>query len=99
MIECWRVYLSNGSNFTATSYGGGQWFEGADYSNTPVAGDFNGDNKDDIAYRGRCGNSATECWRVHLSNGANFTATNISGNVYGYGWRSMEYGTLINVDG
>ena len=79
--ECWRVHLSNGSSFTATGFGGNMWFEGSDATNTPVAGDFDNNGFDDIAYRGKCG-AGSECWRVHLSNGSSFSATGFGGSMW-----------------
>lgn len=42
----------------------------------PVAGDFDNDGVDDLAYYGLCGAGRIECWRVHSSNGTSFEVAN-----------------------
>ena len=77
--ECWRVHRSNGSSFSPAGFGGSMWFEGSDATNTPVAADFDGNGIDDVGYFGYCGPGML-CWRMHLSNGTSFTATNYGGS-------------------
>lgn len=81
---CWRVHLSNGSSFSTTSFGANMWFYGAEPIHAPVAGDFNGDGLDDIAYFGACG-TGTPCWRVHLSNGSSFSTKSFGAGMWFYG--------------
>lgn len=72
--ECWRVHLSNGNGFTVQDFGSSGNFTTTNISGKPVAGNFNNDQYDDIAYYGKCGSDEHDCWRVHLSNGSEFTA-------------------------
>ncbi|MCK6694566.1 MAG: VCBS repeat-containing protein, partial [Thermoanaerobaculia bacterium] len=80
-IEAWRIHFSNGSNFSTVScYNASNWFDWSDPTSTPLVGDFDCDGfKDDIVYRGKCANG-TESWRLHLSDGKNFTTTCYSAN-------------------
>jgi hypothetical protein len=62
---CWRVHLSNHAGaFEVHGYGPDMWFAGTDPIHAPMAGDFDGDGVDGIAYKGKCG-SGGACWRVH----------------------------------
>lgn len=51
-----------------TRAGGGAWFTLDAMRDGPALGDFDGDSRADVVYRGRCGGS-TACWRVHRSAG------------------------------
>jgi len=82
-VKCWRVQLSTGSGFLyGVNWGNGAYFspESGDFG--VVAGDFNDDGRDDIAYRGYCG-SQVKCWRVQLSTGSGF--------LYGVNWGNGAY--------
>jgi hypothetical protein len=68
---CWRVHLSTGSSFTAADWGDGLYAAPETRHFGLYSGDINGDGKDDIFYRGRCG-SALPRWRAHVSTGAGF---------------------------
>jgi hypothetical protein len=68
---CWRVHRSTGTLFGP----GADWGDGArfaDRSSGLITGDWNGDGRDDLTYRGTCGNDAHPCWRTHLSTGTGF---------------------------
>lgn len=69
--SCWRVQRSTGSAFVAEDWGDGMYASAETATYGIVVGDFNGDGKDDLAYRGRCG-SGDPCWRVQLSTGTSF---------------------------
>ena len=71
--SCWRVHLGQSNNLGA----GEDWGNG--YYGSQISlliglqvNDFNGDGRDDLLYRGKCGNTGVHCWRMHLSNGAGF---------------------------
>lgn len=71
---CWRVQRSTGDGFAAESWGNGL-YAGADTATYGIqVGDFDGDGKDDLAYRGRCGGDGHPCWRVQTSTGTAFSA-------------------------
>jgi|GEM_PF-1949579 len=90
------VYQSNGSDFTFTMsrWGdnqGGYWDE-----QKYVAGDFNGDGKDDIAKIFLGWNKNYYGWKygayidVHKSNGSGFTLSRWGNNQGGY-WNEQKY--------
>ena len=96
---CWRVHLGNGSSFTTTSFGANMWFEGSDDTNSPVAGDFDGDGyADDLVYHGRCG-TGTQCWRAHLGNGSYFTTAGFGGSFWFAGDDPIHAPVAANFDG
>jgi len=66
------VALSNGSQFVGTSIKWHDWF--AAYSEVPVVGDFNGDNRDDIATFTRGGTGDVF---IALSNGSSFVGSGV----------------------
>lgn len=48
-----------------------------------LSGDFNGDGYTDLAYYGKGGNGAIDCWRVHLNNkNGQFSATSYGGDMW-----------------
>ena len=97
--DCWRVHIGNISSFSVTSFGASMWFEGSDDTNTPVAGNFDGDMfADDIAYRGLCG-SGTECWRVHRGQGSYFTVAGFGGSMWFEGSDPINAPMAANFDG
>ena len=66
------TYLSTGSQFT-TSQQWYDWYAGADYiDNRFVAGDFNGDGKDDVAVMFRYPSGTVNIF-TFISNGSSFT--------------------------
>ena len=69
----WQLHESDGHGFNVSSWGDDLYpsYETLRYG-VHVA-DVNGDNYDDLVYRGKCG-SGTPCFRVHLSDGASFGA-------------------------
>ena len=71
-LPCWRAHRSLSSGFgRGQNWGDGAWFSSA--TQHLVAGDWNGDGLDDLAYVGLCGRDPTiACWRVHLSRGDHF---------------------------
>jgi len=50
----------------------------------PLCGDFNNDGYLDIAYYGKCGNGANDCWRVHINkkDGTFHNAGNWGGDMW-----------------
>lgn len=68
----WRVYVSNGEHHQMLDFGNGAGtlvLNDAERYGVHV-GDFTEDGKDDIMYRGVCGEAL--CWRVQASNGTSF---------------------------
>lgn len=68
---CWRVHRSGGSILGP----GADWGDGGRFAPDTdglVAGDWDGDGRDDLTYRGTCGSDAHPCWRTHLSTGQGF---------------------------
>ncbi|RIQ28188.1 FG-GAP-like repeat-containing protein [Jiangella rhizosphaerae] len=69
---CWRMLHSDGESFHASSWGDDAlWSSESDVYGLLVA-DFSGDGRDDVAYRGRCGNAGEPCWRMHTSGDDGF---------------------------
>lgn len=67
-VACWRMHLSTGTTFaTPLNWGDGAYFSDTTSELGLQVADFNADGRDDIAYRGKCGNPGLNCWRVHLS--------------------------------
>ncbi|MEX1094237.1 MAG: FG-GAP-like repeat-containing protein, partial [Acidimicrobiia bacterium] len=82
-VKCWRVQPSTGSSFLyGQNWGNGAYFSSVSDDFGVVAGDFDADGRDDIAYRGFCG-SQVACWRVQLSTGSGF--------LYGINWGNGAY--------
>jgi hypothetical protein len=78
LVKCWRVQPSSGSGFLyGQNWGNGAYFSSESDDFGVVAGDFDNDGRDDIAYRGVCG-SQVRCWRVQPSTGSGF--------LYGQNW-------------
>lgn len=68
-VSCWRVHRGSGSSLgPGENWGDRARLEGSHL----VVGDWDGDGRADVAYRGRCGNDAARCWRVHRSTGDEF---------------------------
>lgn len=76
--RCWRTHLSEGSVLgTPQNWGAGARF--APETRSILAGDWNGDGFDDLAYLGLCGSGAARCWRAHLSDHGQFVAADFGG--------------------
>lgn len=76
----WRAHLSNGDGFVEQQWEYGvRLTAGSDRYGVHVA-DFTGDGRDDLAYRGVCGNERRPCWRVHHSTGTGLSAADDYGN-------------------
>lgn len=75
--SCWLVLASQPDHrFAVADWGnGGHWHPTQTDEYGLLVGDFNGDGRDDIAYRGQCGDGKP-CWRVHLSEGERFAPYN-----------------------
>ncbi|MPZ26922.1 MAG: hypothetical protein GEV12_11005 [Micromonosporaceae bacterium] len=70
----WRAHLSSGDGYADQDWGDDvRLVPGTEEYGVHVA-DFNGDGRDDLAYRGVCGSASTDCWRVHRSTGTGFMA-------------------------
>jgi hypothetical protein len=90
--ECWIIHFSDGSELAeAVNYGDdGMWgFNGSGIEHfDPIVGDYNGDGKDDVAYRGRKSITAPPgwhaSWRVHLSTGTELALQIYDGSMYGW---------------
>jgi hypothetical protein len=88
------VALSNGSSFVGTSVKWHDWFAAG--SEIPLVGDFNGDNKDDIATFTR-GESANVY--VALSNGSSFVGTSVKWHDWFAAWSELPAVGDFNGDG
>jgi len=89
-----HVFLSNGSSFNYSNQGYGWWSVNSGYdlnnvSSRVVAGDFNGDGKDDIAAMYDYGNGKTAI-HVFLSTGSSFKYD------YSSTWWSVDSGYYAN---
>ena len=98
---CWVVQASQGTSFeTKTGFGDGMFSSDETVSFGVHVGDFDGDKKDDLVYRGKCGSPAVPCWRVHKSTGTTFTVHNFGNDASWYEGESALYGLMIgNFDG
>lgn len=68
--NCFRIEPTNlAGRRPVERMGGGAWFTLDALRTGPTLGDFDGDGRDDVLYRGRCDQSAA-CWRVHRSGGS-----------------------------
>ncbi|HEX6686595.1 MAG TPA: FG-GAP-like repeat-containing protein [Candidatus Limnocylindrales bacterium] len=102
---CWRVLMAQpDSTFAARDFGDAAFWhptESEDFG--LLVGDFNGDGRDDIAYRGLCGTPATDCIRVHRSFPDNtFSASDWGDNMYFDGPVTPHFGMRVgdfNADG
>jgi hypothetical protein len=102
--RCWRVLASqlNGT-FAKQDWGDGIYpspTETTDYG--LLVGDFNGDGRDDIAYRGLCG-AAAACTRVQLAQeDSTFVVARMSYGLYADGPYTPHFGLRVgdfNADG
>ncbi len=70
---CWRVQQSTGAGFASgMSWGNTTGFAGTTLAFGFRTGDLNGDGRDDILYRGECGEA--ECWRALIATPQNVFA-------------------------
>lgn len=76
----WRVHLSTGDGFGDQDWGDGVNLVTDTEKYGVHVGDFDGDGRDDIAYRSVCGSPSVACWRVHRSMGTGFMAPRNFGN-------------------
>ncbi len=88
--RCWRTHLSNGSSFDGPADWGG--YENS--TGTVLVGDLSGDGKDDILYRGPCGEST--CWFSQLSGTNGFRGADNLGAVDAEESKAIQ---LIDFDG
>lgn len=94
--RCWRVH-----RFEDGKLGRGEdWGDDARFvsGSRLIAGDWDGDGRDDIAYRGECGDDSRPCWRVHLSLGDRFAPAQDWG-VPPDGWDVAPEAVDVNGDG
>ncbi|MFP3913391.1 MAG: S-layer homology domain-containing protein [Actinomycetota bacterium] len=69
--RCWRIHRSEeGSTGPGQDWGDGARFSAA--TRSLITGDWDGDGREDVTYRGRCGSEVHHCWRVHLSRKGTF---------------------------
>ncbi len=89
---CWLVQLSTGRGFAAPlAAGDGAYFAGDTDEFGIVAADVDGDGRDDLVYRGRCGDRRP-CWRVQRSTGTGFARGTSWGNTTGFADGSAALG-------
>lgn len=69
-VRCWRVHTAGGGMSEGENWGSGARFSAE--TTGVVLGDWNGDGRDDLTYRGLCGDDGRHCWRVQLSSGEGF---------------------------
>ncbi|MDD5110249.1 MAG: FG-GAP-like repeat-containing protein [Patescibacteria group bacterium] len=85
---CFRVHRwdAETKTFIAEKWGGGMRISSETLTYGLNAGDFNGDRRADLVYRGLCGNDAHACWRVQQSEktgtGFIFSANDFGNNAW-----------------
>ncbi|WP_184823096.1 FG-GAP-like repeat-containing protein [Jiangella mangrovi] len=70
--RCWRMLSSDGESFQAGSWGDGSAWTAESAVYGLLVADFTGDGRDDVAYRGACGNDGEPCFRMHVSGDHGF---------------------------
>jgi hypothetical protein len=90
----WKVHLSGSQGYGIVDFTD-QTYPSSDTLKYGVhVGDFTGDGKPDLLYRGMCASPGVACFRVHRSNGTSFTPMNF-GNNASFGSDTAKYGFLI----
>ncbi len=93
--NCWRVALAGDDGFAPPR----PWARLGPLTGETTrfgvqTGDFDGDGRDDLLFRGACGSSEEPCWRMLGSDGESFHATSWGDDV---AWTSESdvYGLLV----
>jgi hypothetical protein len=88
----WRGHMSTGDGFTNSDWGG-RVAIASDTGRFGVhVGDFTGDGRDDLVYRGICGAAKHSCWRVHPSTGTRFAEPLDYGDGAHYSGETFRFG-------
>ena len=89
---CWRQLVSDGDRFEVRFAGdGARWSDVDDSDFGILVGDYDGDGRDDLAYRGVCEAKAKPCFRVQLSTDDGFSANDWGGRGYFVGTGVTEH--------
>jgi hypothetical protein len=95
---CWKVLAGQpDSTFAELDFGDDARFHATETDEFGLlVGDFNGDGRDDLAYRGLCRSPAVDCLRVHTSTTSNtFTAQNWGDNMFFDGRITAHFGMRV----
>jgi hypothetical protein len=94
---CWRVHLSTGTGFTTGSdYGDGVRLSDDTFQFGFHSGDFDGDGRADLVFRGLCGRDAHPCWRVLSSRPeGRFSVRDWGDDAYVDPRQTADYGLLV----
>jgi hypothetical protein len=96
--DCWVVQRSNGHAFVTESWSDGFYPSAETRTYGVVVGDFDGDGKDDLLYRGYAG-ATVPTWRVQISHGTSFGAAGW-GDSSAFTWESAHFGLEVaDIDG
>lgn len=95
--DCWRVHHSTGTGFmTPKEYGDGVYHSAETFRFGFHTGDYNGDGRADIAFRGACGGDGHDCWRVLVSQPDDtFAAMDWGDEAYWDPGHTDDYGLLV----
>ncbi|TDC54411.1 hypothetical protein E1212_02945 [Jiangella ureilytica] len=80
--RCWRMLGSDGESFQARSWGDDVAWTVETGVYGLLVGDFTGDGRDDVGYRGACGSAGEPCFRVHVSGEHGFEVRRWGGDFW-----------------
>lgn len=94
--SCWRVHESSGTSFRKPRNYGSHGRFSAETSRFGLhTGDFDGDGRDDIVFRGLCGDDAHPCWTVLTSQADGTFAAQDWGDDARWSSDTDAYGLLV----
>jgi hypothetical protein len=96
-VECWRVHRSTGTGFQAArNFGDGVWASDETWRYGFHVGNFDGDGRDDLVFRGLCGAEPHSCWTVLRSQpDSTFARQDWGDGAYWDPVETLRYGLLV----